>query len=133
MDLAQQNVTCLLTHFLILMREIPGKTTLVSPLKILSLKPQKMVVSKLCNLWVQLLKQIHKYYIYIYIYIYIRLKIKPNSVRIRFQSCQIFLLPSTGFEPTPLLHCSTIRLVLRPAPQTTRLHPLPYIYIYIYV
>jgi hypothetical protein len=51
MDLAQQNVTCLLTHFLILMREIPGKTTLVSPLKILSLKPQKMVVSKLCNLW----------------------------------------------------------------------------------
>jgi hypothetical protein len=67
MDLAQQNVTCLLTHFLILMREIPGKTTLVSPLKILSLKPQNMVVSKLCNLWVQLLKQIHKYYIYIYL------------------------------------------------------------------
>ena len=62
---------------------------------------------------------------YIYIYIYIRLKIKPNSVRIRFQSCQIIVLPSTGFEPTPLLHCSTIRLALRPAPQTTRLHPLP--------
>ena len=61
----------------------------------------------------------------IYIYIYIRLKIKPNSVRIRFQSCQIFVLPSTGFEPTPFLHCSTIRLALRPAPQTTRLHPLP--------
>ena len=55
-------------------------------------------------------------YIYIYIYIYIRLKIKPNSVRIRFYSCQIFVLPSTGFEPTPLLHCSTIRLALRPAP-----------------
>ena len=53
---------------------------------------------------------------YIYIYIYIRLKIKPNSVRIRFYSCQIFVLPSTGFEPTPLLHCSTIRLALRPAP-----------------
>ena len=52
----------------------------------------------------------------IYIYIYIRLKIKPNSVRIRFYSCQIFVLPSTGFEPTPLLHCSTIRLALRPAP-----------------
>ena len=57
--------------------------------------------------------------------IYIRLKIKPNSVRIRFQSCQIFVLPSTGFEPTPLLHCSAIRLALHPAPQTTRLHPLP--------
>jgi hypothetical protein len=31
-------------------------------------------------------------------------------------SCQIFVLPSTGFEPTPLLHCSTTRLALRPAP-----------------
>jgi hypothetical protein len=29
---------------------------------------------------------------------------------------QIFVLPSTGFEPTPLIHCSTIRLALRPAP-----------------
>ena len=67
-----------------------------------------------------------KYGIYLYIYfIYIRLKIKPNSVRIRFQSCQIFVLPSTGFEPTPLIHCSTIRLALRLAPQTTRPHPLP--------
>jgi hypothetical protein len=55
-------------------------------------------------------------WIYIYIYIYIRLKIKPNSVRIRFLSCQIFVLPSTGFEPTPLMHCSTIRLALRPVP-----------------
>jgi hypothetical protein len=27
-----------------------------------------------------------------------------------------FFLPSTGFEPTPLIHCSTIRLALRPAP-----------------
>jgi hypothetical protein len=26
------------------------------------------------------------------------------------------VLPSTGFEPTPLLHCSIIRLALRPAP-----------------
>ena len=66
----------------------------------------------------------------VFLHVCIRLKIKPNSVRIRFQSCQIFVLPSTGFEPTPLLHCSTIRLALRPAPQTTRLHPLP---IYIYV
>ena len=57
-------------------------------------------------------------------HIYTRLKIKPNSVRIRFQSCQIFVLPQTGFEPTPLIHCSTIRLSLRPAPQTTRPHPL---------
>ena len=37
----------------------------------------------------------------------IRLKFKPNSVRIRFLSCQIFVLPSTGFELTPLIHCST--------------------------
>jgi hypothetical protein len=38
------------------------------------------------------------------IYIYnIRLKIKPNSVRIRFLSCKIFVLPSTGFELTPLI------------------------------
>jgi hypothetical protein len=35
---------------------------------------------------------------------YIRLKIKPNSVRIIFQSCQIVVLPSTGFELTPLIH-----------------------------
>ena len=40
-------------------------------------------------------------------YIYIRLKIKPNSIRIRFLSCQIFVLHSTGFEFTPLIHCST--------------------------
>jgi hypothetical protein len=41
-----------------------------------------------------------------------RLKIKPNSVRIRFLSCQICVLPSTGFELTPLLHCSTNCLAL---------------------
>ena len=64
------------------------------------------------------------------IYIYIGLKIKPNSVRIRFQSCQIFVLPSMGFEPTPLIHCSTIRLALRPAPQTTS---TPYIYIQLFM
>ena len=44
------------------------------------------------------------------------MKINPNSVRIRFLSCQIFVLPSTGFELTPLIHCNTIRLALRPAP-----------------
>ena len=65
----------------------------------------------------------HNYFILNSIYIYIRLKIKPNSVRIRFLSFQIFVLPSTGFELTPLIHCSTIRLALRPAPQTTRPHP----------
>jgi hypothetical protein len=50
-------------------------------------------------------------------YIYIRLKIKPNGVRIRFLSCQIFVLPLalTGFELAPLIHCST----LRPALSTT--------------
>ena len=67
-----------------------------------------------------------------YVCICIRLKITPNSVRISFQSCQIFVLPSTGFEPTPLMHCSTIRLALRPAHQTTRPHPLP-VCIYIYI
>ena len=39
----------------------------------------------------------------------------------------IFVLPSTGFEPTPLIHCSTIRLALRPAHSTTS---TPYIYKY---
>jgi hypothetical protein len=48
-------------------------------------------------------------------FIYICLKIKPNSVRIRSLCCHIFVLPSTGFEPTPLIHCSTNRLVLCPA------------------
>ena len=52
---------------------------------------------------------------------YIRLKNKPNSVRIRSLSCQIFVLPSTGFELTPLIHCSTNRLYLAlcPAPKTS--------------
>ena len=45
----------------------------------------------------------------------------------------MFVLPSTGFEPTPLIHCSAIRLALRPAPQTTQPHPLIYINIYIYI
>ena len=44
-----------------------------------------------------------------------------------FRGCQIFVLPSTGFELTPLIHCSTIRLALHPAPSTTD------VYIYIYV
>ena len=44
--------------------------------------------------------------------IYIYLKIKSSSVRIRSFSCQICVLRSTGFELTPLIHCSTNRLVL---------------------
>jgi hypothetical protein len=61
------------------------------------------------------LLNMHHYWGYasnIYIYIpvlYMRLKIKANSVRIRSLSCQIFVLPSTGFELTPLIHCTTIR------------------------
>ena len=50
------------------------------------------------------------------VYIYIRLKIKPNNVRIRSLSRQIFVLPSTGFELTLLIHCSTNRLALCPVP-----------------
>jgi hypothetical protein len=41
-----------------------------------------------------------------------------------FLSCQIFALPSTGFELAPLINCSTNRLALCPATYTTRLHPL---------
>jgi len=37
-----------------------------------------------------------------------------------FRAGQIFVLPSTGFEPTPLIHCSTIRLALHPAPYIWR-------------
>ena len=59
---------------------------------------------------------LHLYTCTIYIYIYIGLKIKPNSVRIRFLSCQIFILPLMGFELIPLIHCSTNRLALCPAP-----------------
>jgi hypothetical protein len=49
---------------------------------------------------------------------------KPNSVRIIFLSCQIYILLLTGFELTPLIHCSTNRFALLPAPYTTRPHPL---------
>jgi hypothetical protein len=73
----------------------------------------QVIVSQNYRKWVHTCiifwKETCYYIIYIYIYIYIRLKIKPNSVRIRFLSCQIFVLPSTGFELTPLIHCSTNR------------------------
>ena len=55
---------------------------------------------------------------------YIRLKIKPNSVRIISLSWQFSVLPLTGFELTPLIHCSPNRLALCPAPSTTWSHPL---------
>ena len=45
MNLAQQNISCLLTHFLVLMVEIPGKTTLLTPLQNITLQPQNMVNS----------------------------------------------------------------------------------------
>jgi hypothetical protein len=48
--------------------------------------------------------------------------IKPNSARIRSLSWQICVLPSTGFELTPLIHCSINRLALNPAPYATRAH-----------
>ena len=67
------------------------------------------------------------------LYIYIRLKIKPKCQNSILELSN-FVLPSTGFETTPLIHCSTIRLALRPAPQTTRPHPLPiYIHTYMYL
>jgi NADPH-dependent 2,4-dienoyl-CoA reductase/sulfur reductase-like enzyme len=74
-------------------------TSPVSPLTILSINLKSKVTL--------IIKRI------LYRYIYICLKIKPNSVRIRFLSCQIFVLPSTGFELTPLIHCSTNRLNVR--------------------
>jgi hypothetical protein len=44
MDLAHQNIFCLLTHYLVLMSEIPGKKTLLTPLRSIALKPGSMVV-----------------------------------------------------------------------------------------
>ena len=41
---------------------------------------------------------------------------RSNSNTVWFLSCQIFVLPSTGFELTPLIHCSTNRLALCPVP-----------------
>ena len=49
MDLAQQNISCLLTHFRVLLVEIPGKTTLLTPLQDIALQPQNMVVG--INIW----------------------------------------------------------------------------------
>ncbi|XP_052086034.1 E3 ubiquitin-protein ligase RNF213-like [Mytilus californianus] len=43
MNLTQQNIICLLTHYMVLMMEIPGQTTLITPLKNIALFPEKMV------------------------------------------------------------------------------------------
>ncbi|XP_063404431.1 E3 ubiquitin-protein ligase rnf213-alpha-like [Mytilus trossulus] len=45
MELADQNISCLLTHFLVMMAEIPGKTTLLTPLHRITLEPQGMAQS----------------------------------------------------------------------------------------
>jgi hypothetical protein len=74
-------------------------------------KRTKRIFHNILVLTFSLLLQIFRYNVYKCVYI--RLKIKPNSVRIRFQSCHFFVLPSTGFEPTPLIHCTTIRLAYR--------------------
>jgi hypothetical protein len=52
------------------------------------------------------------------------IKIKPYSVRIRFLSCHICVLTSTGFEFTPLMNCRINRLALCQATYTTRTLPL---------
>jgi hypothetical protein len=46
----------------------------------------------------------------------IHFNLVTNSVRIRSLSWQICVLPSTGLELTPLIHCSTNHLALCPAP-----------------
>ena len=43
-------------------------------------------------------------------------KLNQTVLELDFRAVKNFVLPSTGFEPTPLIHCSTIRLALRPAP-----------------
>lgn len=46
MTLAEQSMFCLLTHYLILMLEIPGKSSLLTPLHKIALEPGNMLVSK---------------------------------------------------------------------------------------
>ena len=75
-----------------------------------------LVMNPLIETCFCILHDIESIYIYIYIYIYIRLKIKPNSFRIRSLSWQFFVLPSTRFELTLLIHYSTNYLALCPAP-----------------
>lgn len=44
MNLTQQNITCLLTHYWVLMMELPGQRTLLTPLENLALHPELMLV-----------------------------------------------------------------------------------------
>ena len=37
-------------------------------------------------------------------------KLNQTVLELDFRAVNFFVLPSTGFEPTPLLHCSNIRL-----------------------
>ena len=48
----------------------------------------------------------------LYIYVW---KLNQTVLELDFRAVKFFVLPSTGFELTPLIHCSTIRLALRPA------------------
>jgi hypothetical protein len=47
----------------------------------------------------------------VYIYVW---KLNQTVLELDFWAVNYFVLPSTGFEFTPLIHCSTIRLALRP-------------------
>ncbi|CAC5361652.1 RNF213 [Mytilus coruscus] len=43
MNLTQQNITCLLTHYLLMMMEIPEKQSILSPMKNIALFPENMI------------------------------------------------------------------------------------------
>jgi hypothetical protein len=58
------------------------------------------------------------YYVNTNYYIYVS---RLNQTVLELYFC---ILPLTGFELTPLIHCSTNRFALCPAPYTTRPHPL---------
>jgi hypothetical protein len=59
--------------------------------------------------------------------IYRCLKIELNSVGIRFLSWHLFCSPSTVFELTPLIDCSTNCLALYPVPKTTLAHVIDWL------
>ena len=48
--------------------------------------------------------------------VWVQIPSREEQTNLTALKSKIFVLPSTGFEPTPLIHCSTIRLALRPAP-----------------
>jgi hypothetical protein len=43
-------------------------------------------------------------------------KLNQTVLELDFRAVKFFVLPLTGFEPTPLIHRSTIRLALHSAP-----------------